>query len=138
MGYCAIILHCHADSNTIGGSLPMVEQETMKLSPRHPIEDSFSRLEATELFRRIDAIGERLGAFAISFAAMAEREKYLTHELSEMNTALEKLNARLQKIEHSSARVLGGIAALVALGTILGWAVTSWQTIIQFFARGVK
>lgn len=89
--------------------------------------------EAQEIYRRLEAIGERISQLASNIAVQAEREKYLAQEIAETNEKIEQLDKRFAKMERSALKTAGGFAVLMVLGTVAGFIIANVSTIAAFF-----
>jgi hypothetical protein len=104
-----------------------------------PSKDEFFRdFQIQEFFRRLEAVGERLSTLASTIAVQAERQRNLTEEISETNKKLDAIDKRLDVQEASALRMAGGLAVLAMLGMGLGWIISGWSGIINFFKGLIK
>lgn len=70
-------------------------------------------------------------------AIMEERERALKEDISELKAELQTLRNEITDMKEMANRWKGGFIVLAGIGGIVGWILSSWQTIVQVFtAKG--
>ena len=92
---------------------------------RQSDDDAFSRIEAQEVYRRLEAMSSRIGSVAENMAVMAERNRSIESKLDD----LEKETFGLSRLAN---RGMGVMLALALIGGALGGF---WDKLLKLWSH---
>ena len=101
--------------------------------PNRPQEEIFALFQIQEYLRKLDVVGEKISQLAAAVAVSSEREKNLTNEIAELNKTIADLDKRIESLESSALKTAGGFAVIVAIGATIGWIMSSFSGLMNFF-----
>lgn len=93
------------------------------MPPRDSIDDAIGRLEAQEIYRRIEALAVKIETLGVNIAVLTERQK-------RMEETVEKVEKECAGLNKLANRGMGILLALTLLGGALGGF---WDRIVKLF-----
>lgn len=83
-----------------------------------------------ELRERVRDVSHKLDDVSERLTAVAERVEAAERDRAEMANDIRDIKTEVQSLLIMSSRWKGGFLALAALGGLVGWVLTSWESLL--------
>ena len=71
----------------------------------------------------------------VKLAVLEERSKHITEQIDSLSGKIEHIEQQLSTIQQQADRWKMGFVVIAGLGGVIGWILTSAETILKLFKR---